>query len=373
LDLSSAFDTINHSKLITILKEIGLGGSVLDWFESYLKDRGQSIVCRDSVSSCFEMDTGVPQGSVLGPILFNIYTTSLGKVLARFGMSYHFYADDTQMYLSFKPGNEVTAISTIQQCLQTIRDWMISHHLKMNDGKTEAMLFGTKNIISRLKNISVTIGDLEIIPNASCKSLGVTFDSSLSMGQQVNNQCRNAFIHLRSLARVKQFLTPDCLETLVHAFITSKLDYANSLYLGAPKSVINKLQCVQNSAARLITGKKKYDHISPILYDLHWLPVQQRIKFKVLLIMFKAKHSLLPSYLTELFSSYVPSRSLRSSDGDLYHIPFTRSSFIRESTIQHAGPRMWNALPIDIKKSESVSIFKSRLKTELFREFFSNI
>ena len=146
-----------------------------------------------------------------------------------------------------------------------VREWMGSHHLKMNDSKTEAMVFGSGKVISKLQKFNISVGEHDIATQSTVRSLGVIFDDKLTMQKQVINQCRNAYIHIRSLSRIKQYLTPDCLKTLVHAFISSKLDYCNSLYLGTPKSVTERLQGVQNSAARLITGSKKYDHITPIL------------------------------------------------------------------------------------------------------------
>jgi len=193
----------------------------------------------------------------------------------------------------------------------------------------------------------------------------------MSFESHVNIQCRNAYFHLRCLARIKQFLTPACLETLIHAFITCKLDFCNSLFVGVPQYLIQRLQSVQNSAARLITGSRRYDHITPVLYDLHWLPVQQRIQFKVLLIIYKARQSQSPTYISELFTDYCPSRSLRSADSELLQVPFTRSSYIRDRAISHAGPRLWNLLPVNLRSCASLDAFKSGLKTHLFKEHFN--
>ena len=371
LDLSAAFDTINHAKLLDILSRMGINGTVLSWFSSYLVGRKQSIICADARSSSFELGTGVPQGSVLGPILFNIYTTSLGQVLSRLGVSYHFYADDTQIYLSFDPLDEATAVETLKRCVSVVRQWMGSHHLKMNDSKTEAMVFGNARVISKLKNYTIPVGNQDIIPQSSAKSLGFVFDDKMTMQKQVTNQCRNAYMHIRSLSRIKPFLPQECLETLVHAFISSKLDYCNSLYLGASKCVLDKLQSVQNSAARLVKCTRKHDRITPVLYHLHWLPVHQRIKYKVLLTIYKAQHGDAPIYISNLFKNYLPSRDLRSSDSEMLQIPFTRSSTIRDTSLSHAGPQMWNLLPISVRKSPTVNCFKSALKTFLFREHFN--
>jgi hypothetical protein len=370
IDLSSAFDTIDHARLINILEAIGIHGHVLAWIESYLSDRNQTIICGDFSSPSFDLTTGVPQGSVLGPILFITYISSLGKALEGIGTKYHFYADDTQIYLTFDPKEESPSFTKMQSCINLVRRWMYSNHLKMNDGKTEAMIFGSCSTISKISHDSVTVGTQVVNIQSRAKSLGFIFDSKFSCEDQVTAQCRSAYMHLRSISRIKQHLPPDCLATLVHAFVTSRLDYANSLYLGASNSVIDRLQCVQNAAARLITGTRKFDRITPVLYELHWLPVRQRIKFKVLLIMFKVRNGLAPIYLMDLFKIYNPPRQLRSNNGTCFEVPFTRSSLIKESTISVAGPALWNSLPNDIKMLDSIDAFKKNLKTILFAEHF---
>ena len=370
LDLSAAFDTINHELLNVTLKNIGIDGLVLQWFASYLSERQQFIVCDGIRSSSFPLSTGVPQGSVLGPVLFTLYTSSLGKVLSALDVQYHFYADDTQIYMTFDSSEETSTVARMEHCIEVVRHWMVKHHLKMNDSKTEMIYIGNNNLLSQLNKQDISVGGQTITSTLQAKSLGVILDETMSLSQHVDNQCRSAFIHLRCLSRIKSYLTPDCLETLVHAFITSKLDYCNALYLGVPNCIIEKLQSVQNAAARLITGTRSRDHITPVLYNLHWLPVNQRIKYKVLLMIFKCRNDMSPSYISEIFVPYQPARNLRSSDADLLVVPFTRSSYIRERAVSHAGPRLWNALPLDIRQSASVDIFKKKLKTFLFNEHF---
>ena len=143
--------------------------------------------------------------------------------------------------------------------------------------------------------------------------MGAVFDTTMSMLPHVNNVFKSAFYHLRTISRIRKFLSTQTTEILIHAFVTSKLDQCNSLLYNVPKNVIKKLQSMQNAAARLITRSRKCDHITPILLDLHWIRVSGRIKFKILLLTFKALHQQSPTYIQDLIILFLPSRSLRSS------------------------------------------------------------
>ncbi len=160
-------------------------------------------------------------------------------------------------------------------------------------------------------------------------------------------------------------------EKLVHAFMTSRLDYCNALLGGCPASSINKLQVVQNAAARVLTRSRKYDHITPILQSLHWLPIKFRISYKILLLAYKALNGLAPAYLTSLLSRYNPSRSLRSQNSGLLVVPRIAKSTKGGRAFSYLAPKLWNSLPDNIRGSDTLSLFKSRLKTHLFSQAFT--
>jgi hypothetical protein len=159
-------------------------------------------------------------------------------------------------------------------------------------------------------------------------------------------------------------------ENLVHTFITSILDRCNSLLYGLPDNLIQTLQRVQHAAARLIVGAKRRDHITPVLRDLHWLPVRQRITFKILLLTFKCLNGLAPSYLCELITPYNSSRSLRSSGTNLLKVPHTRTKTMGDRTFANAAPKLWNSLPEHARKITALHTFKRFIKTSLFNEQF---
>ncbi len=177
----------------------------------------------------------------------------------------------------------------------------------------------------------------------------------------------SSFYQLRLLSKIKNFLTPKTLEMAVLAFITSRLDYCNSLYCGISKCQIARLQLVQNAAARLLLKCRKYEHITPVLRSLHWLPVsQERIDFKIILFVYKPLHNLAPVNLSECLHLYTPSRSLQSCVQALLVVPHVRLKRRGERAFAVAAPRLWNALPLEIRMAPSLSVFKFLLKTYLF-------
>lgn len=202
------------------------------------------------------------------------------------------------------------------------------------------------------------------------KNLGTVFDSTFNMEKHVNATCKAAFFHLRKIARIRNYLDKSATERVVHSFVTSRIDYCNSLLYGASCSLLAKLQRVQNTAARIVSGSRKYDHITPVLHDLHWLPIQTRIEYKVLLLVFKCLHGLAPVYLSDLLQPYCPSRPLRSREQQLLSIPRTRLKTYGDRAFTSFAPKLWNALPLNIKKCQSLTVFKTKLKSYLFYKCF---
>ena len=373
LDLSAAFDTISHDLLLKRLDaRFGIRLHALNWIRSYLTNRTQYVTVNNFSSDQHKLRTGVPQGSVLGPILFTLYVSPLGDISRKHNINSHFYADDTQLYISFRPGHELSYnISKLERCVSDIKGWMRQNFLKLNEDKTEILLFGSSAILQKLSSVTVKISNTEIVSQNSVKNLGAIFDSHLSMEKFVSLKCQTASYYLRCISHIRPYLDIESTKTLVQALVMSRLDYANSLLLGANKTLIARLQAIQNSAARVIAKVDRRTSITPIRRGLHWLPVEIRIQFKILITCFNCIHGKAPTYLCEILKPYQPTRNLRSSQGYLLCVPFTKSKTFSSKCFSISAPAIWNNLPVMLRNCDNLLKFKSMLKTFLFKRAYN--
>ena len=366
LDLSAAFDTIDHKILLTRLSSrFGITGSCLKWFESYLNKRTQSVTINTSSSDRLELNFGVPQGSVLGPLLFTLYVAPISDITNTHGLDNMFYADDSQLYVSLS-SNDNSALISLEKCITEIKAWMKTNLLKLNDSKTEVILCGSKHHLKNHGQISIKVGECSISSVSSVRNLGAFFDETMSMDDFVKKKAIAIHLQLRKIQRIRKFLSIDACKSLVQALVISRLDYCCSLLLGTKKKNIQHLQRLQNAAARLVYQAHPRDSASALLIDLHWLPVNERILFRNLTYVHKCLHNNAPTYLSELLHPHEPSRTLRPRGTNKLKEHYLRSSISGQS-FELAIPHEWNKLPEHIRSSTSCSNFKKLLKTHLFK------
>ena len=193
------------------------------------------------------------------------------------GLEYHFYADDSQLYLSFKPTDQVAraeAIRRVGACLKDILAWMYGNMLKQNADKTEVIVFTSERNAGLVNDISITVGDSDIKPSSCVRNIGTRLDhvdSRMDMERHVNSVCKSCFGQIRQIGYIRKYLSMDATKSLVNSLVTPRLDYCNALLSGVPKTILSNLQNVQNTAARVVTKTSRYCHITLILnhYHLH--------------------------------------------------------------------------------------------------------
>ena len=368
LDLSAAFDTISHSKLLRRLQtDYGVTGKVLKWIESYLMDRTARVKIGSTESAPEKIEFGVPQGSILGPLLFILYTRDLERIAKMYDLSLHMYADDSQLYVSFAPNNYELVMKKVQQCVEHIQVWMTQNLLKLNADKTEIMILNNKwDKTTTPETVAVVHGE-DTGVSSSAKNLGVIFDSELTMSNHVSKVVQACNLHLVNLWRIGNKLTKKQKTLLVNTLIHSRLDYCNGLFIGLREADMKRLQKVQNSATRFVYGQRSRQGATNLRKKSHFLPVRHRIEYKVCLMVYNALNDRAPDYIKQLLQRRKPkAKSLRVDEDETRLVEFHSKYKFTEKAFKYAAPKIWNKLPKGIRTVETVERFKKSLKTHLF-------
>ena len=244
-DLSAAFDMIDHSLMLKRLSKIGIVGTAHKWFSPYLQGREQSVFIKGTASQSVPLKYGVPQGSVLGPVLFTQYTQAIGAICHRHGVSYQLYADDTQINITFRIDDledQHAAHLKIEACIAEIRAWMIIHRLKLTDDKTEYIFLVSANNSGKITAQLIRIGEATITPTPSARNIGVMVDDILTMADHIKKVCQMCYLWHRNIRRIRPSLTVESTHQLVQSLVLSRLDYCNSILHGLPCSS-NSIGC----------------------------------------------------------------------------------------------------------------------------------
>ena len=375
IDLSAAFDTVSHSTLSSRLdSDFGLTGVVGQWLQSYTTGRTQFVKVGSATGALTAILSGVPQGSVLGPLLFTAYMSPISRLIASYGINQHHYADDTTLFIKLSD-SKVVLPSQLQQCVDDIVEWCLRNDMQINPDKTEALLIGSAaNIRKHDCSQNLPIGGTNVKLQDSVKIIGVTLDSVLSFDKHTSNVVQSCNYHMRALKHVRPLLSNDLANELACSIVATRLDYCNAILYNMSKGNFEKLQRVQNNLARIVCKAPARTSANALLAKLHWLPIEQRIKYKIATLTFNAIETESPAYMRNSITMYAPPRTLRSSTAGLLTIPDCTNTLAAASrAFRVAAPTVWNALKPETRACKSVGSFKRLLKTELFVAAFNSV
>ena len=372
LDLSAAFDTVDHRLLLCRLENhFQIKGNALELIRSYLDKRTFRIVINDTIGDPTFIRYGVPQGSILGPFFYDLYTYEIEQIVQQHGMMVHIYADDIQIYLCFKPELQSISQDKVQDCIKDLKFWMKNSFLKLNPDKTQIKLFTPRGKLVDSNEFALSDGNSTIESVPTVKVLGITLGAGKMFSKFVEKKINICNFHIRNLKTIRKCIPQKVKIQAINSLVIPTLDYCNSMLLCSPSCII-PLQRTMNRAIRYVFNLRKYDRISPFLFKLHILPVSFRLKFKACLLAFKIISKQAPDYLLEKFELFEPTTTIefRSGSGrDRLMFKEDLQDKLKE-TLSTKIISEWNKLPLSIRKIKCTNTFKSNLKTVFFKEAF---
>jgi hypothetical protein len=367
LDLSAAFDLVDHRLLIDKLFQLGVSGSALTWFKTYLNGRFQSVVINEDVSPAKSLISGVPQGSVLGPILFVVYLFGIGEIFKKYNIEYVLYADDIQLYVSTSLDRLSETIQNIEACIIEVRSWLASIFLKLNEKKTEFILIGNPSLLNRCSPVVLRVGEYSLHPASSVRSLGVQLDKHLTMEEHIKKISATSFMYLRLISRVRRSLNRRHQLMLTNALVLSRVDFCGSLLIDVSAKLLKRLLIIQNAVVRMVMALKKRDHITPHAAALGLLPIPYRLRLHVACLIFSMLRTGQPKILASYLVTSTSSRVTRSqTHGGL--LSQHASTSVGQKAFNVFAPRLWNSLPLAIKDLKTLGCFRENLRKHFIEE-----
>ena len=357
IDLSKAFDSVNHDIILDKLEKSNMSTSVINWFKSYLYERSQSVTIGGNISKSMPLNTGVPQGSILGPLLFIIYTSDLPLCLPR-ECKLFMYADDSTITCSSSNINEIE--NNLNTALGSIYDWCARNKLTINANKTKSMLIGSKQKVHNT-DLNVSIAGSSVVKVNCVKCLGVIIDESLSWGPHVEYVKKTVSSKLGMLNRIRNYVPHSSLLSLFVCLVTPSLDYCCTVWGGRyiyHDTILNK--CLKR-AARIILQCAFLTPSADMFSKLNWLSFSERVKYRKTTLVFKCVNRMCPMYMTNLFTPLTHIRETRQSTHMALTIPFAKKNCYATSFAVN-GANMWNDLPPQLRTITCLNSFKRELR-----------
>ena len=363
LDYSKAFDCANHRLILAKLQSAGFKNDSLSWITSYLTGRSQKVVTGSAESDWADAINGVPQGSVLGPLLFTVLVSDIGNAIKR--GRYHLYADDTQLYYTCKVEDANTTIAKINEDLTNISNYSKRNCLKLNAGKSKYIIVGSRPNLKKLQALpldNIKLGSDIIEREYAVKNLGITFDESFSWSKHVNLIVAKAYGKLCHAYRFKHFLTPEAKWNLCETYILSQFNYGDVILQGMNKQLIDKIQRVQNSCIRFAFSFRKFDRISNFRISKNIMSMENRRLSHSLTLMFKIIKNIAPDYLCDRITFHNNLHNYNTRHRNEIWTPFARTA-TRASSFFVSTATQLNQLSRVLDFSDlSVPVFKIKCK-----------
>ena len=341
-DFTKAFATVHYKTLIAKLSSLGFSKTFLRWLINYLRERSHFVQIDDRVSDPATVRFGVPQGSILGPVLFNLYVSDLQDRLPSLVTTFQ-YADDTTIYSSSRPAELHKSVEELNSSLNIVSAWSSEFNLALNPGKTKAMLLSTRQM-SRVHGLDTNRPPVSISSNileyVVCKLLGVYFHENLKWDEQVKAICKSCYGTIRILKKIKNFTDFKLRKQLAESLVLSKLNYCDTVFYPLPDFLLKRLQRLQFAAASFILGR--YVNTTADLLKLAWLPLKELRDYSLLKCAYKAIYfDNWPVYLK--LQLVQPVRNLRSTIAPRLVTPLTTNTF------QYSASKIFNSLPAEIR------------------------